>query len=129
MSSPALQLLLPACFFLNATNSLFPKNAGVVFGVVDASFIALPFQILVTNQVTTRIETRHGSNDLTEEESYLTAALGNTWAHAVNTRLILQYSGNHREVSALEGLNLIVHYKLSHVMFCFAYSRDRKSVV
>ena len=33
------------------------------------------------------------------ESGYVTAALGNTWSHSVNTRLILQYlDGPRREV-------------------------------
>lgn len=35
--------------------------------------------------------------------SCVTAALGNTWSHSVNTRLILQYLGSERrQVSALK---------------------------
>ncbi|KAL8622953.1 hypothetical protein ACOMHN_027074 [Nucella lapillus] len=32
------------------------------------------------------------------EESYLTAALGNTWSHCVNTRLLLHYRNNNNNV-------------------------------
>ena len=33
------------------------------------------------------------------ESGYVTAALGNTWSHSVNTRLIVQYlDGGRREV-------------------------------
>uniref|UniRef100_H3BAV2 Uncharacterized protein n=1 Tax=Latimeria chalumnae TaxID=7897 RepID=H3BAV2_LATCH len=30
------------------------------------------------------------------ESGYVTAALGNTWSHSVNTRLIVQYLDSHR---------------------------------
>ena len=42
------------------------------------------------------------------EGSYVTAALGNTWSHSVNTRLILQYVDERkREVSNNFAMNLI----------------------
>ena len=67
-------------------------------------------QVVVTNQITTRfvgagsgagnslngveaLQDVHGADAEPEEEdgSHVTAALGNTWSHAVNTRLIVQY--------------------------------------
>lgn len=62
--------------------------------------------MVVTNQITTRFvgagNSLNGSEafqdvdgaDAEPEEddgSHVTAALGNTWSHAVNTRLIVQY--------------------------------------
>ncbi|XP_067680532.1 DNA repair protein RAD51 homolog 2-like isoform X2 [Haliotis asinina] len=57
--------------------------------------------VVVTNQITTRYgrsdavvdSELDGSSSLIEEgdRSFVTAALGNTWSHSVNTRLILQY--------------------------------------
>ncbi|XP_046381841.2 DNA repair protein RAD51 homolog 2-like [Haliotis rufescens] len=57
--------------------------------------------IVVTNQITTRYGRpdavgdcdNDGSSSVTAEGDggYVTAALGNTWSHSVNTRLILQY--------------------------------------
>ena len=44
--------------------------------------------VLVTNQVTTKME----EFDFTDTNSYVTAALGNSWSHSVNTRLVLQYT-------------------------------------
>ena len=58
---------------------------------------------MVTNQITTRFNAinKHGeeledldNGDLEPDDdgsSHVMAALGNTWSHAVNTRLILQY--------------------------------------
>ena len=66
--------------------------------------------MVVTNQITTRfvgagsgagnslngieaLQDVDGADAEPEEEdgSHVTAALGNTWSHAVNTRLIVQY--------------------------------------
>ena len=71
--------------------------------------------MLVTNQITTRFASvGNGPNDREEfqdvddteaepdgdDGGHVTAALGNTWSHAVNTRLILQYyGGEFRQVS------------------------------
>ena len=52
--------------------------------------------VVVTNQITTRFGSIGYGADRPEtsldgDGSYVTAALGNTWSHSVNTRLILQY--------------------------------------
>ncbi|KAK6180803.1 hypothetical protein SNE40_008789 [Patella caerulea] len=53
--------------------------------------------IVVTNQITTRFgndniqDEQTSSSGLEDESGYVTAALGNTWSHSVNTRLLLQY--------------------------------------
>ena len=81
-----------------------------------AEDFALP--VLAVNQVTTRVgggpahslggsRPRHGSNDEADgrrereldRESYLTAALGYKWAHAVNTRLLVEADGGGRVLS------------------------------
>lgn len=63
------------------------------------------FKVVVTNQITTRVgdpcsdKTLQEVADLdsgdmeTDDDgsSHVMAALGNTWSHAVNTRLIVQY--------------------------------------
>ncbi|XP_030069730.1 DNA repair protein RAD51 homolog 2 [Microcaecilia unicolor] len=62
--------------------------------------------VILTNQITTRLSRGHApqvdlvspADDLSLSEGvsgYVTAALGNTWSHSVNTRLILQYRGAH----------------------------------
>ncbi|XP_062909017.1 DNA repair protein RAD51 homolog 2 isoform X1 [Mobula hypostoma] len=69
--------------------------------------------VILTNQITTRIGQRQAANfrpgsvvdDLLSSEGcgvspdgetgYATAALGNTWSHSVNTRLIMQYLDYH----------------------------------
>ncbi|XP_064403343.1 DNA repair protein RAD51 homolog 2-like [Halichondria panicea] len=59
-------------------------------------YVAESFKIpiLVTNQITTKV-----SHDQ-EEDSIVTVALGNSWSHAVNTRLLMQYrEGNMRTVT------------------------------
>merc|ERR1712004_926438 len=61
------------------------------------------------NQITTRytsqtqvvVEDLDHADDTpaTKDDSYVTAALGTTWSHSVNTRLILQYlDGPRRQV-------------------------------
>lgn len=47
--------------------------------------------VVLTNQITTHLG-GHGS----EDAGFVTAALGNTWSHSVNTRLILQYVDSHQ---------------------------------
>ncbi|XP_061192488.1 DNA repair protein RAD51 homolog 2-like [Saccostrea echinata] len=58
--------------------------------------------VIVTNQITTRFSRQASDQDeeSTEfSEGYVTVALGNTWSHNVNTRLILQYlNDNKRQV-------------------------------
>ncbi|XP_064602451.1 DNA repair protein RAD51 homolog 2-like [Liolophura sinensis] len=61
--------------------------------------------VIVTNQITTYFGTigqTHETDDVVSLEGsqdYVTAALGNTWSHSVNTRLILQYHrGNQRQL-------------------------------
>ncbi|XP_069117926.1 DNA repair protein RAD51 homolog 2-like isoform X2 [Argopecten irradians] len=73
-------------------------------------YIAETFSIpvVVTNQITTRFQSQGvgagpgKASDVIQmdgESSYVTAALGNTWSHSVNTRLILQYhTDNERQV-------------------------------
>nr|XP_058914385.1 DNA repair protein RAD51 homolog 2 isoform X2 [Kogia breviceps] len=66
-------------------------------------------QVILTNQITTHLSGALASqadlvspaDDLSLSEgisgsSCVTAALGNTWSHSVNTRLILQYLGSER---------------------------------
>ena len=62
--------------------------------------------VVVTNQVTTRFDvpvgfekSRHKPQDPTPEpaKNFVVAALGNTWSHAVNTRLIVEYVSSHSE--------------------------------
>ncbi|XP_053137800.1 DNA repair protein RAD51 homolog 2 isoform X2 [Hemicordylus capensis] len=86
-------------------NNLLTKEASTL------KFLAEEFSIpvILTNQITTWLsdgfavqadplspaddlflsEESHGNRD--GESGYVTAALGNTWSHSVNTRLILQY--------------------------------------
>lgn len=59
--------------------------------------------VIVTNQITTRFgrqATEQDEEETTEiSDGYVTVALGNTWSHNVNTRLILQYlDGEKRQV-------------------------------
>ncbi|EGD80766.1 hypothetical protein PTSG_01354 [Salpingoeca rosetta] len=49
-----------------------------------AQTYAIP--VLVTNQVTTRFDDNQGG------DAFVTAALGNTWAHSVNTRLTVNFA-------------------------------------
>nr|XP_061806849.1 DNA repair protein RAD51 homolog 2-like [Nerophis lumbriciformis] len=55
--------------------------------------------VVLTNQITTHI-VNQGSGTASEGDSGLvTAALGNTWSHSVNTRFILQYvDGRQRQL-------------------------------
>uniref|UniRef100_A0A671MZ22 RAD51 paralog B n=1 Tax=Sinocyclocheilus anshuiensis TaxID=1608454 RepID=A0A671MZ22_9TELE len=60
-------------------------------------------QVVLTNQITTHVgEKVHcpqwNQADVSSEEDsgFVTAALGNTWSHCVNTRLIVQYEDTER---------------------------------
>ncbi|XP_077567635.1 DNA repair protein RAD51 homolog 2 [Stigmatopora nigra] len=55
--------------------------------------------VVLTNQITTHI-VNQGSGTATEGDSgMVTAALGNTWSHSVNTRFIMQYDdGRQRQL-------------------------------
>ncbi|KAK7133407.1 hypothetical protein R3I94_015324 [Phoxinus phoxinus] len=59
--------------------------------------------VVLTNQITTHVgekfhcPQRNPADVSTEEDSgFVTAALGNTWSHCVNTRLIVQYEDTER---------------------------------
>ncbi|XP_031437693.1 DNA repair protein RAD51 homolog 2 [Clupea harengus] len=74
-------------------------------------YLAQEFRIpvVVTNQITTHFSERASSSSLSRrwnvpeapgaegerDSGYVTAALGNTWSHNVNTRLIVQYVDAH----------------------------------
>ncbi|KAJ1978723.1 DNA repair protein RAD51 [Dimargaris cristalligena] len=69
----------------------------------NLKYIAETFQIpvVVTNQITTRFRppTVMGVPSIASSDRYesaVTAALGNTWAHLVTTRLVLRYSDERR---------------------------------
>lgn len=77
--------------------SLLAKQAATLKYLAEAFFIP----VVVTNQITTKIgqvtsmqadqhETERKAV-LEDERGFVTAALGNTWGHSVNTRLVLQY--------------------------------------
>uniref|UniRef100_A0A8D0FNV3 DNA repair protein RAD51 homolog 2 n=1 Tax=Strix occidentalis caurina TaxID=311401 RepID=A0A8D0FNV3_STROC len=70
-------------------------------GASVLKYLAEEFSIpvILTNQITTSLSSGLAiqadlvspADDLSLSEGYVTAALGNTWSHSVNTRLILQY--------------------------------------
>ncbi|XP_029589134.1 DNA repair protein RAD51 homolog 2 isoform X4 [Salmo trutta] len=64
---------------------------------------AFHIPVVLTNQITTHVGNRgergaasfRGASD-ERDSGYVTAALGNTWSHSVNTRLIVQYVDTHQ---------------------------------
>lgn len=91
---------------LNERTALLSKEAAILKYLAETFHIP----VVVTNQITTRfvgagsgagnslneveaLQDVDGADAEPEEEngSHVTAALGNTWSHAVNTRLIVQY--------------------------------------
>lgn len=86
---------------LNERTALLSKEAAILKYIAETFHIP----VVVTNQITTRFIGAGSSSgnegfqdvdgaDVEPEEddgSHVTAALGNTWSHAVNTRLIVQY--------------------------------------
>ncbi|XP_032479463.1 DNA repair protein RAD51 homolog 2 isoform X1 [Phocoena sinus] len=93
------------------------RNKFLAREAASLKYLAEEFSIpvILTNQITTHLSGALASqadlvspaDDLSLSEgtsgsSCVTAALGNTWSHSVNTRLILQYLGSERrQVSAL----------------------------
>ncbi|XP_058595424.1 DNA repair protein RAD51 homolog 2 isoform X4 [Neofelis nebulosa] len=80
-----------------------------IFFLNKKKFYTHIFQVILTNQITTHLSGALASqadlvspaDDLSLSEgpsgsSCVTAALGNTWSHSVNTRLIFQYLGSER---------------------------------
>uniref|UniRef100_A0A667XWI0 DNA repair protein RAD51 homolog 2 n=1 Tax=Myripristis murdjan TaxID=586833 RepID=A0A667XWI0_9TELE len=61
-------------------------------------YLAHEFQIpvVLTNQITTHIGERGSAPPGEMDSGFVVAALGNTWSHSVNTRLIVQYVGTHQ---------------------------------
>ncbi|XP_044024674.1 DNA repair protein RAD51 homolog 2 isoform X2 [Siniperca chuatsi] len=47
--------------------------------------------VVLTNQITTHVGNQGSSLPTEVDSAFVTAALGNTWSHSVNTRLIVQY--------------------------------------
>lgn len=92
---------------MNERTALLSKEAAILKYLAETFHIP----VVVTNQITTRFvgEGPGGGNSLNRTEAFqdvdggvdaepeeddgsrVTAALGNTWSHAVNTRLIVQY--------------------------------------
>ncbi|KAK2856594.1 hypothetical protein Q5P01_005329 [Channa striata] len=52
--------------------------------------------VILTNQITTHLGDRECASSARADSGYVTAALGNTWSHSVNTRLIVQYVNAHQ---------------------------------
>ena len=65
-------------------------------------------QVVVTNQITGTVSHDDNKSDSSELDSdfIVTAALGNTWSHCVNTRLLLTPSskGDKHIVSKMNGI-------------------------
>ncbi|XP_046503575.1 DNA repair protein RAD51 homolog 2 isoform X4 [Equus quagga] len=87
------------------------RNKFLAREAASLKYLAEEFSIpvILTNQITTHLSGAPASqadlvspaDDLSPSEgpsgsSCVTAALGNTWSHSVNTRLILQYLGSER---------------------------------
>ncbi|XP_038639591.1 DNA repair protein RAD51 homolog 2 isoform X2 [Scyliorhinus canicula] len=94
---------------LSERSNLLSSEAATLKFLAEEFFIP----VILTNQITTRLSQNRaacsvpgsgvGDSLLPEdcgvspdgETSYATAALGNTWSHSVNTRLIMQYLDYH----------------------------------
>ncbi|XP_070569433.1 DNA repair protein RAD51 homolog 2-like isoform X2 [Ptychodera flava] len=77
--------------------------------------------VVITNQITTRLKsskhdekTTNSYGDDIEPETFVTAALGDSWTHSVNTRLLIQYvDGQYRQVPQ----TLIIQFRLISFKF------------
>ncbi|KAI4583387.1 hypothetical protein MJG53_008600 [Ovis ammon polii x Ovis aries] len=92
-------------------------------------------QVILTNQITTHLSGALASqadlvspaDDLslsegTSRSGCLTAALGNTWSHSVNTRLILQYLGS-------EGRQILIAKSPLAPFTAFVYTIEKEGLV
>jgi RecA/RadA recombinase len=87
--------------------------------------------VFVTNQMTTHRSAqlqqprdRGGCEKGQHEEQHLTAALGNTWAHCVNTRLELQNSSHGKSL-----LYYCSPHNLPLLYFCSAHGTTQRELV
>lgn len=84
-------------FDTRTTANITERTALLSKEAMMMKYIAEKFEIpiLVTNQITTVVskleQDVNYELELIDDASHVTAALGNTWAHAINTRLTLQY--------------------------------------
>uniref|UniRef100_A0A8C1EH75 DNA repair protein RAD51 homolog 2 n=2 Tax=Cyprinus carpio TaxID=7962 RepID=A0A8C1EH75_CYPCA len=84
---------------LTFRSNLLGQEAGVLKYLSQAFCIP----VVLTNQITTHVSEKvhcaqWNQADVSKEEDsgFVTAALGNTWSHSVNTRLIVQYEDTER---------------------------------
>ena len=82
----------------------------------------------MTNQITTHVlhdqatesdwseETNGGFKEL-EDRRLVTAALGNTWSHCVNTRLLLQYMEGGKRMVSKSHTHYQYHFKSQFHIF------------
>ncbi|XP_075783471.1 DNA repair protein RAD51 homolog 2 isoform X5 [Pelodiscus sinensis] len=104
-------------FDMKLQGNLLERSNFLARGASLLKYLAEEFSIpvILTNQITTRLnngldvqanivspaddlclfEVSGASGSKDQELGYVTAALGNTWSHSVNTRLILQYHDLH----------------------------------
>lgn len=71
-----------------ADRSNFLTKAAAVLKYLAESF---QIHVVVTNQITTRFHSDQQTDTMQPTMSRVTSALGNTWSHSVNTRLITEY--------------------------------------
>lgn len=74
--------------------NLMHRSNLLVHEASTLKYLAHQFNIpvVLTNQITTHVRGEGSEVD----SGFVTAALGNTWSHAVNTRLIVQYVDAHK---------------------------------
>lgn len=73
-------------------------------GGPQSCVVCVCVQVLVTNQITTTgmsHDTERGSDWSESCGGHISAALGNSWAHSVNTRLLLGYLPQHHRLVGL----------------------------
>lgn len=89
------------------------------------------FKFLITNQMTTRI-TRDANTNGTI--SVLVPALGETWAHSANMRIVLTWKNNKRSATITKSSYMpdaVIYYKISVsllvIIMCFGV--DQKIIL
>ncbi|XP_056150329.1 DNA repair protein RAD51 homolog 2 [Lampris incognitus] len=86
-------------FDISLPGNLWNRNIMLGQEASTLKYLAHGFHIpvVLTNQITTHMRHRGSAPSGEKDSEIVTAALGNTWSHAVTTRLIVQYADRHQK--------------------------------
>ncbi|XP_065883487.1 DNA repair protein RAD51 homolog 2-like isoform X2 [Dysidea avara] len=106
---------------ISKRSALLSKQASILKSIAESYGIP----VVVTNQITRFI---YDDPDWLEgeNETMVTTALGNTWSHCVNTRLLLSYSGRNRNLMIVKS-PIAPFYQLDYTIDTKGISINRPS--